>query len=143
MSLLYWFRKRKSSYDTYSKGLQRYRQIHPESLEQDREKINQWLAYVQSRKVIEAQQRDERQQVEMRRAAALSNLREAARTAFMSHPAATEYDFHRCWPYIREEILKRHALDELAANPELLAKITDSENELPHVDSRKKILSAG
>ena len=45
--------------------------------------------------------------------------REVARAAFMSHPAATEYDFRRCWPSIREELLKQHALEELAANPAL------------------------
>jgi len=32
------------------------------------------------------------------------------RAAFLSHPAATEEDFERCWPELRDEVLMRHAL---------------------------------
>ena len=105
----------------YEKALARYRRLHPESLEEDKEQINQWLAQV-------AAKRREQQRVNgedrcsgeyARRSKALYELRETARAAFMRHPAATEYDFRRCWPSLREEILKRHALDELAENPDL------------------------
>ena len=56
---------------------------------------------------------------------------ETARAAFMSHPAATEMDFRKCWPSIYEELLKQHALRELAGNPAasnpLVEEMTDSD----------------
>jgi len=56
---------------------------------------------------------------------------ETARAAFMSHPAATEMDFRKCWPSIYEELLKQHALEELAGNPAasnpLVEEMTDSD----------------
>lgn len=42
---------------------------------------------------------------------------ERLRAVFMSHPAATEDDFPQCWPYIRLELLKQYALEQLAAYP--------------------------
>lgn len=105
----------------YEKGLARYRRLHPESLKEDKEQINQWLARVAAKRREEQQvDRENRSYAEEARLAqALYELREAARAAFMSHPAATEYDFRRCWPSIREEILKCYALEELAGNPTL------------------------
>jgi Ca2+/Na+ antiporter len=41
---------------------------------------------------------------------ALEGLRAAVRAALMTHPAATEEDFERCWPSIRDEIFKQHTL---------------------------------
>ncbi|MDT7540295.1 MAG: hypothetical protein QOE33_199 [Acidobacteriota bacterium] len=41
---------------------------------------------------------------------ALGDLRTAVRAALMTHPAATEEDFERCWPAIRDEIFKQHTL---------------------------------
>ena len=43
------------------------------------------------------------------RTEALQQLRERVRAAFLSHPAATEADFERCWPVLRDEIFMRHA----------------------------------
>ena len=125
MSLIEWFknrRRRRLSY--YSQQLALYRQKHPESLEKDQEQIQRWVAYVEARR--RAQQelaREEKRQEEGRLTSALQELHAAAYTAFMSHPAATEADFRRCWPNLREEILKQHALQELAANPTLLSSL--------------------
>jgi len=106
---------------SYEKQLRRYRIEHPESLEKDQEQVQQWIAFVEARR--RAQQKANRENrsdtEDVRLAQALYELREIARAAFMSHPAATEYDFRRCWPSIREELLKQHALEELAANPAL------------------------
>ena len=106
---------------SYEKQLRRYRIEHPESLEKDNEQVQQWIAFVEARRRAEQKGNREVQfeVKDVRLAYALYELREVARTAFMSHPAATEYDFRRCWPSIREELLKQHALEELAANPAL------------------------
>src|SRR5262249_37093877 len=52
---------------------------------------------------------------------ALRQLREAAHRAFMNYPEATEVDFERCWPTIRQELLTHHALNELATDRGLKA----------------------
>lgn len=105
----------------YEKRLARYRRLHPESLEEDKEQINQWLAHVAAlRREVQKVDRENRCNGEdAKLLQALSELRATARAAFMKHPAATDYDFRRCWPSIREEILKRHALEELAENLDL------------------------
>lgn len=41
---------------------------------------------------------------------ACEEMREIVRQAFMNHPAATEEDFERCWPGIRDEMFVQHAL---------------------------------
>lgn len=112
--------KRRIKEQDYYKALERYRKAHPESLEEDKKQIQHWIA-------LEAHRRSQKQgnllthaDIEHKRLTrALYELREAARAAFMSHPAATERDFRRCWPSIREEMLKQHALEKLAANPAL------------------------
>jgi hypothetical protein len=100
----------------YFKDLTTYRRAHPESLEKEREQIQRWLAYVKSRS--EQETNNEGNQ-EAKTNEARAQLREVARLAFMLHPAATQDDFRRCWPSIRDEILKQHCLEELAANPAL------------------------
>jgi hypothetical protein len=100
----------------YLKDLTRYRRAHPESLEKEREQIQRWLTYVKSRP--EQETNNERNQ-EVKTNDARAQLREVARLAFMLHPAATQDDFRRCWPSIRDEILKQHCLEELAVNPAL------------------------
>ena len=100
----------------YFKDLNRYRRAHPESLEKETEQIQRWLTYVKSRS--EQETNNEKNQ-EAKINEARSQLREVACLAFMLHPAATQDDFLRCWPSIRDEILKQHCLEELAANPPL------------------------
>jgi hypothetical protein len=111
----------------YQRNLKKYRRAHPESLEEEREHIQRWIAYVESR--AERQTNKRRDLEEAKTVAALAELREVARLAFMRHPAATEYDFRRCWPGIREEILKQHALEELAANPALTIMVARRSSE--------------
>jgi len=104
----------------YYQNLQRYRRANPKSLEEEQKQIQQWLSHVDNRR--RAQQQGTREipvSKEKKLAEALYQMEEVARAAFMSHPAATEWDFRRCWPSIRAEMLKQHALEELAANPAL------------------------
>ncbi|HVF48713.1 MAG TPA: hypothetical protein VNA19_01425 [Pyrinomonadaceae bacterium] len=51
------------------------------------------------------------QALEQSKVEACEDMREIVRKAFMSHPAATEEDFERCWPDIRDEMFKQYALD--------------------------------
>ena len=60
----------------------------------------------------EAEERFKRSTVDESLEAA-GRLRERVREAFMSHPAATEADFERCWPSLRDTLLKRHTLKVL------------------------------
>ena len=111
----------------YERALQRYRQAHPESLEEEREQIQRWIKYVDARNRQERQSniqnRKRVREEEARVKNALYVMEEVARAAFMRHPASTEYDFQRCWPSIREEILMQCALEELATNPELSSRL--------------------
>ena len=111
----------------YERALQRYRQEHPESLEVEREQIQRWIKYVDARNRRERQSNIQNWkragEEEASVADAQDAMREVARAAFMRHPASTEYDFQRCWPSIREEILKQCALEELASNPELSSRL--------------------
>lgn len=115
----------------YEKGLARYRRLHPESLEKDKEQINQWLARVAEKRRQEQQAGSENLShgEDAKVVQALYALRETARAAFMRHPAATEYDFRRCWPSIREEMLKRYALEELTENPALSLGVAGQASE--------------
>lgn len=126
----------------YGKKLARYRKEHPESLEEERARIHQWILFIDKRKQEQSQvDKGERARAdENKLAEALHRMRETSRAAFMSHPAATDVDFRRCWPSIREELLKQHALEELAGNPtltkHLLVEMSDGDDilELPDGD---------
>jgi hypothetical protein len=47
------------------------------------------------------------------RAAANNEMMGTVKEAFLSHPAATEQDFERCWPAIRDEIFKQYTMKVL------------------------------
>lgn len=117
----WWRAERPIRAKNYHKAFQRYRRQHPESMEEERKQIQQWISHVHAGRRAEQQGNTEFPTTikENQLAEALYQMREVARAAFMSHPAATEGDFRRCWPSIREEMLKQHALEELAANPAL------------------------
>jgi hypothetical protein len=126
------------SYDDYYKEYRRAKRENPERFEQEQELVRKWVL----RTVEQRQQQgasDERaastQAIERRPQEAMEQMREIARAAFMSHPAATESDFRICWPAIRAEMLKQYTLDELAAEPErmsaLLLKAARAEPEQP------------
>lgn len=57
------------------------------------------------------EQRSEKE--ESSRLEAARHMKEKARAVFMSHPAATNQDFERCWPSIRDEILVRYTLSRM------------------------------
>jgi hypothetical protein len=48
--------------------------------------------------------------VDQSKAEACEDMRAVVREAFLSHPAATEEDFERCWPRLRDEMFREHAL---------------------------------
>ncbi len=73
---------------------------------------------------------------------ARSQLREVACLAFMLHPAATQDDFRRCWPSIRDEILKQHCLEELAANPALTMMVATRSSKANVTRKEEKVQSA-
>src|SRR4051794_15806296 len=56
---------------------------------------------------------DERRELERERANATARMRAIARAAFISHPAAAAADFDRCWPEIRDDLLKHHTIQLL------------------------------
>jgi|SRR5918912_1595630 vacuolar-type H+-ATPase catalytic subunit A/Vma1 len=109
------------SFKQYFKAYERYKQKYPKRIAQDQEKIQEWVTRVaETRRNKNNRQEKIAAAIEPReteREKMLRQTRETVRTAFMRHPAATEADFRRCWPSIREELLKRHTLDDLAANP--------------------------
>ena len=117
----------------YGRSLRRYRKEHPESLAEDREQIYQWVRIIEQRKRerIQVNEKDLPLWDELKRAWAVYLMWETARAAFMSHPAATAMDFRKCWPSIQEELLKQHALEELAGNPAAfgcrIEEMTDSD----------------
>lgn len=127
----------------YERALQRYRQAHPESLEEEQEQIQRWIQYVDARNRRERQSniqnRKRAGEEEARVTDALDAMEEVARDAFMRHPASTEYDFQRCWPSIREEILKQCALEELATNPELSSRLARLSEERVTSSARQSV----
>ena len=46
-------------------------------------------------------------------------MKHNAKMAFMTHPGATNEDFERCWPAIRDEIFKTHTLRKLETSGRL------------------------
>jgi hypothetical protein len=126
------------SYDDYYKEYRRAKRENPERFEQEQELVRKWVL-----RIVEQRQQqsdlDERaasaQGLEIRSVDPIEQMREIARAAFMSHPAATEADFRVCWPDIRAEMLKQYTLDELAAQPErmsaLLLQASNRQAEVP------------
>jgi hypothetical protein len=57
-------------------------------------------------------------------AKAHDDMKQNAKRAFMTHPGATDEDFERCWPAIRDEIFKTHTLRKL----EIVGRVEESRN---------------
>ncbi|MGB7923796.1 MAG: ankyrin repeat domain-containing protein [Pyrinomonadaceae bacterium] len=120
--------RRLLSYSDYYKHYYRELSNNPERFEQEQETVRQWVLGVMKRKEEASGEQsyspalNERDR-EKANAAALEQMRVVARQAFMSHPAATEADFRRCWPTIRAEMLKQHTLEELAARPSAISAL--------------------
>lgn len=135
-------RRRKGSYksyDDYYREYKRAKRDNPEKFEQEQELVRRWVLRTVEQRQQQTGASDEKgssaQAIEKRPEEAMEQMREIARAAFMSHPAATEADFRICWPAIRAEMLKQYTLDELAAQPErmsaLLLKAASVETEQP------------
>src|SRR2546423_8574809 len=135
-------RRRKGSYksyDDYYREYKRAKRDNPEKFEQEQELVRRWVLRTVEQRQQQAGASDEKgssaQAIEKKPEEAMEQMREIARAAFMSHPAATEADFRICWPAIRAEMLKQYTLDELAAQPErmsaLLLKAATVETEQP------------
>jgi hypothetical protein len=54
-----------------------------------------------------------RMEISNTRLMAGQEMKEKARKVFLAHPAATDQDFERCWPTIRDEIFVRYTLNAL------------------------------
>lgn len=127
------WRKRKTagSLDDYYKDYYRRRRLNPEKLAQEKAEVEKWaqrLSHLRQQRSL-PQDRDGESLALLIKEDAAQQMEEIARAAFMKHPAATEEDFRRCWPGIREEILKRYALNQLAAHPSRLKALLQIESE--------------
>jgi hypothetical protein len=67
---------------------------------------------------------DEKRELDRERANATARMRAIARAAFISHPAAAAADFDRCWPEIRDDLLKQHTLQLLTDSAARLDELT-------------------
>lgn len=86
----------------------------------------------QQRRAIEE---ETRRALEERARSADRRFKVWAHAAFLSHPAATEEDFERSWPLIRDEMLRQHAVTVLSSRltnlEELLNESLDEAQETP------------
>jgi hypothetical protein len=60
-----------------------------------------------------AQQAAPRHTTSPERIEANNEMKGTVKEAFMTHPAATEEDFERCWPALRDEIFKQYTMKVL------------------------------
>ena len=106
------------SISNYYKLYERERKRNPSRFEKEEEQSRQWAVRVfEKRRIRESGTSRTIKRREPARESALGQLKEQVREAFMTHPAATDADFRQCWPSLRHELLKKYALEELAANP--------------------------
>ena len=86
------------------------------------------LKRVESKEDRERQQEVELKIVEQARAesreevAALEEMKQHVREAFLSGAAATEEDFERCWPELRNEMLRQRAHHGMVRQPAVEGK---------------------
>lgn len=101
-----------------------------EHLKREQELVAKWLAQQAARRnaqeLAEGAQ-DSPGSAEQIKKEEIERMREIAHTAFMTHPAATEEDFERCWPGLRDEMFKQHAIKVLAKTQVPDESLTDIE----------------
>lgn len=100
---------------------QQFEQMMLKNLKRQQQQAQSVGQLVQQRRARELEQQQQsaeeqrrealEQAMEQARAEACEEMREIVREAFMSHPAATEEDFERCWPAIRDEMFKQYTLE--------------------------------
>ncbi len=89
----------------------------PERIEQEQALIKKWLEQEAARKAAQKsaeQAQDNYLTSDQLKKEEIERMRVIAHTAFMTHPAATEEDFKRCWPGLRDEMFKQHAIKVLS-----------------------------
>jgi hypothetical protein len=102
-----------------------------EHVVRDREFVEQYALVASQRKqqlALEEDRRarlDEQRALERARAESTARMRAIARAAFMSHPAATTFDFERCWPEIRDQLFKQHTVQLLTESVQQVDELTE------------------
>jgi hypothetical protein len=105
------------SISNYYRLYERERKRNPSRFELEEEQSRQWaLRVFEKRTISESETSRATKGKEQARERAMGLLKEQVREAFMTHPAATDADFTQCWPSLRHELLKKYALEQLAAN---------------------------
>jgi len=105
------------SISSYYKIYERERKRNPSRFEKEEEQSRQWALRVFEKRRVRETGATTIKRKGPARESALGQLEAQARKAFMTNSAASEADFRQCWPSLRHELLKKHALEELAADP--------------------------
>ena len=100
---------------------------NPEQFEREQALIRQWLTQKAARTAAQKQEEGALRSAEQIKKEELERMKAMAHTAFMTHPAATEEDFDRCWPAMRDEMFRQHAIKVLAATQVPDESLTDIE----------------
>ena len=90
---------------------------NPEHVKQEQALITKWLEQQAARKTATEspeQAQDNSRSADQIKKEEIERMKVIAHTAFMTHPAATDEDFERCWPSLRDEMFKQHAIKVLA-----------------------------
>jgi hypothetical protein len=99
-----------------------------EQIERDRHSSENYAQFAAQRRLeIDTDRKsmlDEKRELDRERANATARMRAIARAAFISHPAAAAADFDRCWPEIRDDLLKQHTLQLLTDSAARLDELT-------------------
>ena len=82
-------------------------------IEREKRYIDHWLQRFSEQGTPQSQSSALARPQSVEKTAELDRLRRLAHEAFMTHPAAIEEDFVRCWPLIRDEMFKQHAVKVL------------------------------
>lgn len=106
------------------------RERSPEHIKREQELVAKWLAQQAARRAAQKsaeQEQDKSRSAEQIKKEEIERMKEIAHTAFMTHPAVTEEDFERCWPGLRDEMFKQHAIKVLAKTQAPDESLTDIE----------------
>jgi hypothetical protein len=102
----------------------------PGHVKREQEWVAKWLAQQAARdaaqKATEAAQASSLSSDQIKKEE-IERMKEIAHTAFMTHPAASEEDFERCWPGLRDEMFKQHAIKVLSKTQAPDESLTDIE----------------
>jgi hypothetical protein len=111
-------------YRSYERELKR----NPLRFEEEQKQGRQWAVRAAQKNRLKRIVRPLNEQEELKaiaRGAALTWIKGLAKDVFMQDPAATDEDFRKCWPSIRQELIKRYMLEELERNPPDFGEIAE------------------